>query len=99
MGDSGPEVLSLVVGRDESRDGVEPDAVEKIGFTRGLLRLGDVTAAVATSSAVASLCDALRRFPKGEFLRPDIGRGDSRRSVVFLMLTRCRRDKREKVVG
>lgn len=50
IGDSGPVVLSLVVGREESKEGVEADVVDvtpNIGFIRGRFRFG------ASSSGVS----------------------------------------------
>jgi hypothetical protein len=77
-------LLSLVVGLEESSEGVEAAVVEadtpKIGFIRGRLRLG--------ASSSVSWCEARRRFPKGEFLRPDMGKGqdgDGERFVFFLL--------------
>lgn len=51
------------------------DDVEKIGLIRGRLRLGAV-------SSSESWRDALRRFPNGEFLRPDMGVELLQRGVV-----------------
>lgn len=47
-------MLSLVVGREESREGVEPDAVENRGFIRGRLRFGDVIAAAVAAASSSS---------------------------------------------
>jgi hypothetical protein len=81
-GDSGPVVLSLVVGLEESNEGVETEVVDvipNIGFIRGRFRFG-------ASSSVVSLCEARKRFPNGEFLRPDIGiRGDGDSRFMFLL--------------
>ena len=76
-GEDGPALSSV---ERESSDGVERFATPKIGFTRGLLRTG------ASSSLSVSGCGARRRFPKGEFLSPDIFVGVYRSLVVCASL-------------
>lgn len=53
-------MLSLVVGRDESREGVL-----KMALMRGLVLRG-------APSSSTSACAARSRLPKGEFLREDM---------------------------
>jgi hypothetical protein len=71
-----------VVGLEESSEGVEVVVVEftpNMGFIRGRFRFG-------ASSSVVSWCEARKRLPNGEFLRPDMGmRGDGDSQFVFLL--------------
>jgi hypothetical protein len=80
----------------ESREGVDvedEDATPKMGFTRGRFLRG--------ASSSVSWCDARSRFPKGEFLSPDMlqfGLLYCAR-LYFAVKTEIWGGKREKMVG